>query len=348
MKILFLPNWEVTYLSVDTDLILPPNKYVHNIPYWFFKHLPDSDLEVDVIDFQKKWMFHGAEKSILNFYTYQSLKAFFSDKKYDCVISHGAQSALFYDLLRTVFKRSRPKHIIIDVGCLNGGRENKLELFILGSILKRSQPALIYHSSSQEHYYTKHFPFLNRIFIPYGIDTEYFSPIKATEENYILSFGKIKRDNQTLIKAWKILKPDLMLKIVGLDNNSSLVSENIETLPVCSVKDLKNLIAGSIFVILPLPDLSYANGQTSVLQTMSMEKTVIVTKSLGIVDYLNDTEGSYFVKQNDPEDLALKIKYLLDHRNILLESNKKARQWVIRNFSEKDMAKSILQFITSA
>jgi hypothetical protein len=187
MKILFLPNWTVKHSDTDIADLQAPDKYISGEPYWFFKHFPE-DTQVDIIDIQAHNPLHGIEKKI-KFYIRQSIIAFKKAQRYDVVISHGAQSGLVYALLSRFRKKGRrPKHVIIDVGSMNGGRNNLLEISFI-KVALRSHPAIIYHASIQQKYYETHYKGIIKQsrFIPFGVNTEEFYPLGLLQADYVLS-----------------------------------------------------------------------------------------------------------------------------------------------------------------
>jgi len=344
MKILFLPNWTVVKSDTDITDLQAPDKYISGKPYWFFKYFP-KDTKVDVIDIQAKNRLHRIEKKV-KFYIWQAIQAFKKSKQYDAVISHGAQSGLVYALLsRFRRKEPGPLHIIIDVGAMNGGRDNRIETFIIKQALK-SHPAIIYHASVQQKLYETVYKGLIEYsqFIPFGVNTEEFYPLDLPAADYVLSFGYAKRDYPTLSDAWQEIETSTKLYIIG---DSSISGRgNIISLPKSPVLVLKQYIARSLFIIIPLPVFNYSYGQMSFLQSMAMGKPVIVTKTPGSIDYLQDAQGAFLVNPYDKSDMKSKIEYLLARKDQLNDLGNKARKDIIvGHFDEQTMAERINAFI---
>jgi len=344
MKILFLPNWTVVNSDADIAELQAPDKYISGKPYWFFKYFSE-DTKVDIIDIQAHNKLHRIEKKI-KFYILQAIFAFKKARRYDVVISHGAQSGLVYALLsRFRKKKYRPLHIIIDIGAMNGGRDNKLETFVIKLALK-SHPAIIYHSSVQQSYYETVYKGLIKqsMFIPFGVSTEEFYSVGISKADYVLSFGYGKRDYQTLLSAWKDINTSTKLFIIG--DTSIESADNIVSFPKSSVSILKQYIAESLFVVIPLPVFNYSYGQMSFLQSMAMGKPVIVTKTPSSIDYLQNLQGAFLVNPYDKADMKNKIEYLLSNKNQLDILGKKAREEIIDcHFDEQTMAERIYTFI---
>lgn len=342
-RILFLPNWKVARLKVDRTDLQPPDKYIEGQGYWFFRHFSKYP-EVTVLDFQGNGIFHFIERRI-GLYITQSIKAFLICKQYDVVMSHGAQSGLVYSLLnRLPGKRKRPKHIIVDIGGMNGGREGAVECTLVRQALA-SSPSIICHSSSLLEFYKKTYPsvYKSAVFIPFGVDTEEFKPENTNIEKQVLSFGFAKRDYATLLSAWERISTDAGLKIIGSKISRNL--KNVTFMDGVSLPELKREIAQSLFVVIPLPYFNYSYGQMSFLQSMSMGKPVIVTQTPSSIDYLKVGHGSLSVPVADPESLAEKISYYLNNDEIRVEQAKAAREYVEATHSERIMASKFEQLI---
>lgn len=350
MKILMLVNWKVHYLSEDTKEIQSPDKFVEGQKYWFFRHLGNSSV-IDVIDFTKLPFFHYIESKKMKFYIFQSFRGLIRSKNYDLIISHGAQSGILLAVMRTIINKKCPPHIVIDVGCFNGGRDSKIEISLI-KFAAKSLAGLIYHASIQKEYYERNLASLLKKtqFIPFGVDTDFFRPLNNKKENYIVSIGYAKRDFNTLLKAWrKIPSSDTKLKIIGVnkpqDLNVTCFSSDIELLGMVPIDKLKNIIERSRFVILPLPYYKYAYGQMTLLQCMSMGKTVIVTKTPSTVDYITHGENALFVQPYDVDDMKGKIEFLLANPSVVEAVGKEARNAVLHRFNEIIMAQNICKFI---
>lgn len=350
MKILMLVNWPINYLSKNNRIDgQSPGKVVSGEKYWFFRHWPDDKVRVDVMDFTKLPLFHYLEKRILKFYIWQSIRALFKAKQYDLIISHGAQSGLLLAFLRGLIRGNMPPHIIIDVGCFNGARDNKWEIAPI-KFAAKSLAGVVYHATVQKEYYQKHLPFLKTRFVPFGVDTDSFCSMEMENKDYVVSIGYTKRDYKTLLEAWqKIPAGKTKLKIIGVNNLRAWGIENIppnvETLGWLHVNKLKETIAKARFVILPLPYYKYAYGQMSLLQSMAMAKAVIVTKTPSTVDYITDGRDALLVEPYSIDDMKQKIEFLLANPATAKTIGQKARETVLQEFNEKIMARNIYKFI---
>ncbi len=344
-KILMLVNWDV-HRQQNGQVLQSPNLYLAGEPYWFFKHWPEP-VQVDVIDYSRLPVLHKIERFKLKFYICQILKALPKVSNYDLILSHGAQSGVLLAFLRSLLKSKLPPHIIIDVGCFNGARNNALELAPL-RVASKSIAGVITHTSKQSIYYNLCLPELkekNR-FVPFGTDPDFFKPLGLTEEDYILCVGYIKRDWETLLAAFSGLQSDTTLKLVGAAGKIKIpagiaASKKIECLPYVPILELKKIIERAKLVILPLPYQLYSFGQMTMLQAMSMGKAVVVSNVPGIADYVEDGKNAVLVRPYDYGELRDKMEYLLSRPEERIQIGKNARKTIEEKFNEKNMAEEI-------
>jgi glycosyltransferase involved in cell wall biosynthesis len=342
MKILFLPNFSVHRIPENTPSLLPANKHVRGKGYWFLEHFPSAD--VVVIDNASVFPFTLSRK-LARVETQQAIKAILCQRDYDIIISHSFNSALVFGLLRSTLSVDLPPHFVIDVGCLNGGIDNPLQIPIIRHALK-SVHGLIYHSSINETFYSKHFPGVKRAFVPFGTDPDIFRPLsQVRSDDYALSIGYGARDYETLIRAWKDV--DFPLVIVGTTKLDTQSLKNVRLVPMVPIDELVRLIHNARFVVLPIERLRYSVGQTTLTQCMSMEKAIIVNRVPGTVDYIRDGENCLAVEYGNVEELQAKIGLLLHDPRTAGRMSTNARKDVIENLNEKRMAGMMYEFIKS-
>ncbi len=352
MKILMLVNWKVYYLKEDDSSIQSPDKVVEGQKYWFFRRWQEDNVDIHVIDYSRLRFLHTLEKNIFKFYIYQSMPVLLNGTRgFDLIISHSAQSAVFFAFLRSLAGIRYPPHVVIDPASFNGGRDNLFEILLI-KFCSRSISGIIYHSTFQFEYYKRHLPFLieRTKFIPFGVDTDFFTPMSLTVEPVILSFGERKRDYKTLLSAWSQLNvKDIRLDIVGIDSKKALgiysLPHNVKFYRRVPIDVLKTMIAKAMFIVIPLPYYNYSYGQMSVLQSMSMGKLVITTKTPGTIDYVCDGNDAIFVKPYDVHDMKDKINMCIKNPELITQIGRNAREKVVRHFSEITMAQDIFQFV---
>ena len=281
----------------------------------------------------------------------QALKAIPKLNKYDLIISHGMQSGVVISLWRRFFK-TKSKHIVFDIGAFNSA----LKLMQFAS---RSIDGFIYHTSSQIKYYEKFFPWIvdKAKFIRFGTDAEYFSPKKSElietyasgegykglgEIPYCICVGYSKRDWDTLIKAFELCRPDnLRLLLVGHVEDKYKDIANVEQMGFVSIDELKKLIIGAQFGILPLKSYNYSYGQMTLLQQMAMGKCVIVSKVPSLVDYYEEGVTAISYEPENADELADAIRCVHSNAGMRNAIGKNAAEYVKNISNECTMAKEI-------
>jgi glycosyltransferase involved in cell wall biosynthesis len=131
-------------------------------------------------------------------------------------------------------------------------------------------------------------------FIPHGVDTEFWDPNLAsptpdnyftstTPNNYILCVGAHGLD-RSLLSDFIRSNPTRQFIIVGLKPQLDPFL-NTRYLYNLSDEDLRDLYAGAALLIRPL---KFATANNSVLEALSMGKTILASRIPGITDYLTE------------------------------------------------------------
>ena len=346
MKILMLVNWRMNYLDFDDKAIQSPDKVVKGEPYWFFRYFKEQP-EVDIVGIKTSpdWIY-DFEKNKLHFYLRQPFSVWGRSEKYDLIISHGSQSSLFLSILRRIKSNKNTRHLLIDIGCMNGGRESGLSLRLV-KLASHKLDAIIYHASIQKEYYERQTPWLKEkaFFVPFGTETEYYYPNpKIKEESFVLAYGVIKRDYETLIKTATKL-PQIPFKIIGLITLPFKLPSNVELIPFITVDKLRDYIWRSSLVVLPLPVFNYAYGQMTLLQSMACQKAVIATKTPSTTDYIEDNKTGVFVKPYDVSDMKEKIEKVWNDEKLRKKLALSGRESVEDQFNEGIMGREIEEVV---
>lgn len=344
MSILFIPNWNVRMLKDDDSCVQAPDKVVEGKPYWFFRHF-DKVPDVTVLDRGPDSWFRSLEQKA-KFYVRQPWQAVRQCANYDLVISHGAQSGLVFELLSS-WTRHRCPHLMIDVGCLNGGRINRTETPLIRYALRQA-PHIVTHNSHQLDFYRQYYPKLaeKARFIPFGVDIDYFAPQPHSDSRTMVAFGHRKRDYETLCQAFP-RGEGWTLQVIG---NRSLQlrygCDDIQFYDAMPLNVLMEHIAQSEAVVVPLPELPYSYGQMTLLQSMAMARPVICTLTTGTMDYVGQADCVETVRPSDVTAMRDALRRMMQRSNDERRGlGIQCRHWVEANFSEARMAHQLEQYI---
>lgn len=348
MKILMLVNWKIEYCNQAPNDKQPPDYHVAGQPYWFFRYFK-SQPEVDVIDISSFPWLEKFEKNKLRFYIWQTLRALPRLKNYDLVVSHGMQSGVVLSLFRR-FCKTKAKHVVFDIGSFNSAAESGFALKLM-QFASKSIDGLIYHTSSQIHYYKKFFPWIvdKSRFIRFGADLDFFNSTglkkSADKDSYIICVGYKKRDWNTLVEAYKQLDTSIKLRLVGHVDPRFEDIPGVEQLPYVSIRELISQIFNARFCILPLESFNYSYGQMTLLQQMALGKAVVAAKVPSLVDYIEDGKNAYLYEPKNVSALLQAMNKLLSSSQTLQKLEQTAREYLILECNEEIMAWHIEQFL---
>lgn len=148
-----------------------------------------------------------------------------------------------------------------------------------------------------------------------GIDSlvKAISKVKSDYSYVKLLILSRRRDGELSHEELEI--QDLILKL-GLEKNVQIISGFLDK------DDVRKFIAFSNLVVLPFKIVP-SDVPTSILESMAMGKTVISTALDGIPELLEDGRG-FIVQPNNDEDLAEKISFSIQNRDLTKRIGKNA------------------------
>ena len=201
--------------------------------------------------------------------------------------------------------------------------------------------------------------------IPYQADTQFWKPQpEIAEERLICSAGLEFRDYPTLVEAVEGLDVKVVIGAAShwsKRRNTAEATEQPKNVEVDKFDyiALRQLYARAAVVVVPLEDVDFQAGVTTILEAMSMGKPVIVTHTAGQTDVVEDrrslTRGAqprqrpaglmkrvaesagvqiqptgFYVPPSDPGALRRAIEYLLDRPDERARLGAAGRQTVER------------------
>ena len=127
------------------------------------------------------------------------------------------------------------------------------------------------------------------------------------------------------------------IEIISSSWNKNLLSDH----------SIKKLYCSALFIIIPLKNTFQPSGQSSCLQAMSCQKTVILTKTDGLWDekIMKHNQNVIFVPPLNSKIINSTVKDLVKNKKKLDKIGQNARKCVEKHFNTKIMANSILSVI---
>jgi len=164
--------------------------------------------------------------------------------------------------------------------------------------------------------------------LPNGIDTD-ASGYSKEDSGYALFLGRISKEKgvETLLKAHRLLSNRFKLKIVGTGPLMGRLKPNCPDVEFTGNKtglELKELVRNASFVI--APSECNENCSMSVLSGMAFGKPVIASRIGGIPEQVDDNKTGCLFKMGDSEDLAKKMAFLANNKDLRREMGKAARK----------------------
>lgn len=265
---------------------------------------------------------------------------YLSRKKYDFIFTFECDMTSFViSLFQTVFFRHKPRHIILTFimrendGGIMSSIKYALMRFIFLSLYKA-----VCSSRSEASYYNSEFRWNNKaIFIPLLCAPEFGARDESSGvDDFIIAAGRTFRDFQTLIEA--VRETHIRLIIVTSPGQISNVDlpDNISVLYDIHVEELNELIERSRFVVLPLENRKISTGQSVLLQAMAMKKAVIVTRTNGTEDYIENMKSGIFVEPNNVLNLRQSITLLYNDNELCKRIGQNAFETVRRKHKPQD------------
>lgn len=163
------------------------------------------------------------------------------------------------------------------------------------------------------------------------VDERFWAPTGGAEHDLICSVGCVSgfRDYRTLVDAVRDLPVRVELAVGSLVLSAAHRKQRAElfqsTLPPETLPEnvryrldlppleLRDLYSRSRFMVMPLADVDFDAGVTSITEAMAMGKAIIVTRNRGQVDVVRDGVEGIYVPPYDSVALREAISYLLEN-----------------------------------
>ncbi len=275
----------------------------------------------------------------------QALLAFLESGRHDAVLTDGEHIGIPLALLLKLF-RSRTAHVTI------GHRLStpKKRLFFRWLAAHSHIQRIAVHSSLQRELAIRELgvPAERVSLVPYQVDPGFWHPCpEVEEERLIASAGLEHRDYPTLLHAVDGLDARVVIGAAShwsRQRNTAVGSDLPANVEVGSFdySALREVYARASVVVVPLYDVDFQAGVTTILEAMAMGKAVVVTHTQGQVDVVEDRRSAtrgpttrirpvsllravareagedidpngFYVPAGDPQALRRALVYLLDH-----------------------------------
>jgi len=238
-------------------------------------------------------------------------------RRYDTIFTDGEQVGLPLALLLGLTRGQGTTHAMV-VHVLSPPK--KARLFRLLRLGRRIDLMIVYSSWQQRFIHEQlGYPADRILLTPFMVDTRFFAVGRVTPVpgRMICAAGLERRDYPTLVEAVDGL--DVRVVIAAASPWSKRADEtggrelpaNVET---CSLgfDDLRQLYADADLVVMPLVDVDFQAGITTILEAMAMSRAVVCTRTKGQTDVIVDGVNGVYVPPADASALRAAIVDLLE------------------------------------
>ena len=195
------------------------------------------------------------------------------------------------------------------------------------------------------------------------VDEHFWQPRTTTSSDTICSVGCVTgfRDYATLVDAARDLPVQVELAVGSLilsvadrqrraDQFRAAIPpdelpENIKYQLDLPATALRELYARSLFVVMPLEEVDFDAGVTSITEAMAMGKAVVVTRNRGQVDVVRDGVEGLYVPAHNPRALREAISYLLENPSVAERMGAAGREAVLKRHTLDDYVARVAEIV---
>lgn len=193
-------------------------------------------------------------------------------------------------------------------------------------------------------------------FIPFGVDTDAFTPQNISEEckDVVCVGADIHRDFLTLFKLAQ-QRQEISFSVITSssrqkewEKNGITIPKNVQVALDVPFNEMKRVLSQAMCVILPVRNNSYSGATTTLLQTMALEKAVIVSRVGAIKNgyHLEHEKNVFFVSPENLSELKTALSRLLNDHALRARLGKNARETVVKHHTWRQYAHMMYCVIT--
>ncbi len=252
----------------------------------------------------------------------QALLAFQRRRHYDALLTDGEHIGIPLALL---LKLSGAKTVHVTIGHRLSAAKKRP--FFRWLRVQSNMDAVVLHSRYQFEIAQEQLGFSAEqlALVPYQVDPDFWRPMPATEERMVASAGLEFRDYPTLFEA--VAGLDVKLVVAAASHwskrrNTALSAPRPANVEVSSLNyyQLRDLFARAAVVAVPVDDVDFQAGVTTILEAMAMGKPVIATHTYGQTDVIEDRRSVTRGEQARPRPISL-LRNVADEEEVPIEPN---------------------------
>jgi len=275
--------------------------------------------------------------------------------RYDAILTDGEQVGLPLAAMCRLTLRRPFAHVMI-VHILSVPKKRLLyQTLRLGRFID----TMVVYSSAQRRFVVDQlgFPSDRVLLTPFTVDTGFFSAERVEARHgsrpMICSAGLEFRDYPTLMEAVRNVDARVVIAAASPwstrpdSTDGVVVPANVEICRLGFV-DLRQLYADADFVVMPLQDIDFQAGVTTILEAMAMEKPVVCSRTRGQTDIIVAGVNGVYVEPGDRRALREAIEALLADPGRIDCLGRAARNFVVRECDVSVYAGRVAEAVANA
>lgn len=317
---------------------------------WLWNYLPTSNDEVEflvatgAVDRYQKW---GKLITYYPAFMRSGLRAFIKTRKkpYDLVVAWGGQNGFTYALLRSIFGQKAPPLIILSFN-LQGVLSHFPGLARFGM---RSVSRVVVFTPSEVEKYRQLLSLAPDAisYCPHG----WYDPMRwyipgenqhardiARAGKFIFTSGRSYRDYATLARAVEGTEVCVKVSSRPFNLEGFRLPENMEAMGWLDYRVAQDYMYEASFYVVPLQSITFAGGDSSLLQAMSYGKAVVATRSPSTETYLEHGQTGLLVEPGDVEGMRKAILHLWRNQDEAARMGREARRRFEENHTMDKLA----------
>lgn len=280
-----------------------------------------------------------------------ALALFLESSTTDSVLTDGEQVGLPYAALSRLRRRRPSHHMIVHIMSVR-----KKSLLFRALRLRTGIDTYFVYSNRQAQVLRDLGVDDDRIVLTsFMVDTDFFDPAAESvpQRRMICSAGLEYRDYATLVEAVRGLDVEVVIAAASpwskrtSDIAGAALPTNVTTTKL-DLAALRRLYAEAAFVVMPLVDVEFQAGVTTILEAMSMGRAVVCSRTRGQTDVIEDGVTGMYVPPADVESLRVAIERLLDEPDLAAELGTAARGWVVETADVERYADRLADAVSAA
>lgn len=190
---------------------------------------------------------------------------------------------------------------------------------------------------------------VRRHFVKFGVDSDFYDYVPYPDRPLVFSVGGDRdRDTETLLAAFDTVRRARPgVRLVLQTHRDVAPPEGVEVVDYLPHVELRAMYAAaSVVAVATHPNL-HVSGMTVSLEAQSVGRPVVLTRTPGTADYVEDGETGFLTPVGDAGRLADHIISILDDPDAGAALGSRGRAAIERDLTDRHLAARLRRAITS-